>query len=170
MFLDNDVHGMARTLALHRDIQKSTVQSDIAHYFTIELAKLRKRIPRNPDFPPTADLQQLVERANTLFIYARTAIEYISNPYGQPDRRLAALIQAKPGQSAGQFGRLDELYTRIVCDAQGSNKQPNDVLRTMLVTLVLLQQQVPAKDLAVMAGVDEDTCGEYLRRISAILN
>jgi hypothetical protein len=170
MFVDNNVHGTARTLALHRDIEKTTIQSDITHYLKIELAKLRKRIPWNPDFPLPVDLQQLVERSNTLFIYARTAVEYISDPYGHPDRRLMALIQAKPGQSSGQFGRLDDLYTRILCDAQGSHKQPNDVLRTILVTLILLQQELPAKDLAVMAGIDEDTCGEYLRRISAILN
>jgi hypothetical protein len=171
MFMDDDVHGAARTLALHRDIEQITIQSDIAHYLNIELAKLRKRIPQNPgDFPSPSELQQLVERANTLFIYARTAVEYISDPYGQPDRRPIALIQARPGQSSGQFGRLDDLYTRILSDAQGSHKQTNDTLRTILVTLVLLQQELPAKDLAVMAGVDEDTCIEYLRRISAILN
>jgi hypothetical protein len=170
MFMDDDVHGAARTLALHRDIEKITIQSDIAHYFNIELAKLRKRIPSNLDFPLPSQLQQLVERANTLFIYARTAVEYISDPYGQPDRRLIALIEAKPGQSSGQFGRLDNLYTRILCDAQVSYKKTNDVLRAILVTLVLLQQELPAKDLAVMAGIDEDTCTEYLRRISAILN
>jgi hypothetical protein len=68
MFLDYDFHGTARTLALHRDIEQSTIQSDITHYFTIELAKLRKRIPRNPDFPLPEHLQQLVERANTLLI------------------------------------------------------------------------------------------------------
>jgi hypothetical protein len=170
MFMDDDVHGAARTLALHRDIEKITIQSDIAHYLNIELAKLRKRIPLNPDFPLPSQLQQLVERANTLFIYARTAVEYISDPYGQPDRRLFALTQAKPGQSSGQFSRLDDLYTRILGDAQDSYKQTNDVLRAILVTLVLLQQELPAKDLAVMAGIDEDTCVEYLRRISAILN
>jgi hypothetical protein len=170
MFSDNDAYGTTRILDLHRDIANSTVQSDIAHYFNIELAKLRKRIPRNPDFPLATDLHQLVERANTLFIYARTVVEYISDPYGQPDRRLAALTQAKSGQSGGQFGRLDDLYTRILYEAQGSNKHRINVLRTTLVTLVLLQQELPAQDLAVMAGIDEDACVECLRRISAILN
>jgi hypothetical protein len=170
MFMEDDVHGTTRTLALHRDIEKTTIQSDIAHYFNTELAKLRKRVPRSPDFPLPTDLQQLVERANTLFIYARTAVEYISDPYGQPDRRLVALIEAKPGQSDDRFGRLDDLYTRIICDAQGPRKQTNLVLRTTIVTLVLLQQELRAQDLAVMAGIDEDTCVEYLRRISAILN
>jgi hypothetical protein len=65
---------------------------------------------------------------------------------------------------------LDQLYTRIIYEAQGLRKQPNDVLRTILVTLVLLQQQLQAQDLAVIVGVDDDTCGEYLRRISAVLN
>jgi hypothetical protein len=170
MFLDPDIQGTACTLALHFDIEEATVQSDICRYLDVELTALRKRIPRNPNFPLRADVQALAERANTLFIYARTAVEYISDPYGQPDHRLVALIQAKPGQSNGQFGRLDDLYTRILRDAQGAYQQTNHVLRATLVTLVLLQQELPTQDLAMMAGIDENTCGEYLRRLSAILN
>jgi hypothetical protein len=170
MFEDNDVQDTARTLALHHDIEETTVQSDITHYLDTELTKLRKRVPNNPDFPLRADVQELVERANTLFIYARTAVEYISDPYGRPDHRLLALLQAKPGQSSGHFGRLDDLYSQILHNAQGSRRQAAGILRTTLVTLELLQLELSAKDLAVVAGLDEDTCREYLRRISAILN
>jgi hypothetical protein len=173
MFVDGDLHSEARTLALHRDIEEKTIQSDIDRYLHSELNKLRRRVPNNPSFPKEADVRTLVERANTLFIYARTTVEYISDPKGQPDRRLAALIEAKPGRTRGQFGRLDDLYSQILRTAHDASGHADEVdidLRAVLVTLVLVQQQLPANEIAMIAGVDEDQCREYLRHISALLN
>jgi WD40 repeat protein len=173
MFVDGDLHSQSRTLALHRNIEEKTIQSDIDHYLHTELNKLQRRVPNNPDFPSEADIRTLVERANTLFIYARTTVEYISDPKGQPDRRLAALIKAKPERTKGQFGRLDDLYSQILRTAHDASSQAENVnakLRAVLVTLVLVQQQLPADELAVIAGVDDDQCREYLRHISALIN
>jgi hypothetical protein len=173
MFVDGDLHSQSRTLALHRNIEEKTIQSDINHYLHTELNKLQKRVPNNPDFPSEADIRTLVERANTLFIYARTTVEYISDPKGQPDRRLAALIEAKPERTKGQFGRLDDLYSQILRNAHYASNRAEEVnadLRAVLVTLVLVQQQLPAGEIAVIAGVDDDQCREHLRHISALLD
>jgi hypothetical protein len=100
-------------------------------------------------------------------------VEYISDPVGRPDRRLAALIQAKPGHSGRRYGRLDELYSHIFKEASGPSA-PFDLvdgdLRCTFVALVLTQQPLTAGGLAVVAGVDQDTCCECLRRISALLD
>jgi hypothetical protein len=173
MFIDKDLHSQSRTLALHRDIEEKIVQSDIDRYLHSELKKLRGRIPNNPNFPPEADVRTLVERANNLFIYARTTVEYISDPLGEPDSRLAALIEAKPGLTEGQFGRLDDLYSQILRTAHDASRHRSKVnadLRTVLVTLVLVQQQIPASVIAAIADVDDSRCREYLRHISALLN
>jgi hypothetical protein len=173
MFIDKDLHSQSRTLALHRDIKETTVQIDIDHYLHSELMKLRGRIPNHTDFPSKADIRTLVERANNLFIYARTTVEYISDPLGEPDSRLAALIEAKPGLTEGQFGRLDDLYFQILRTAHDAHRRGDEVnidLRTVLVTLVLIQQQLPASGIAAIAGVDGSQCREYLRHISALLN
>jgi hypothetical protein len=173
MFIDKGLHSQSRTLALHRDIEQKTVQIDIDHYLHSELKKLRGRIPNHPDFPPEADVRTLVKRANNLFIYARTTVEYISDPSGEPDSRLAALIEAKPGRTEGQFGRLDDLYSQILRTAHDMSRRGDEVnadLRTVLVTLVLVQQQLPAREIAAIAGVDSSKCREYLRHISALLN
>jgi hypothetical protein len=173
MFIDKNLHSQSRTLALHRDIEEKIVQSDIDRYLHSELKKLRGRIPNNPNFPPEADVRTLVERANNLFIYARTTVEYISDPLGEPDSRLAALIEAKPGLAEGQFSRLDDLYSQILRTAHDAPRRRNKVnadLRTVLVTLVLVQQQLAASAIAAIAGVNESRCREYLRHISALLN
>jgi hypothetical protein len=173
IFKRQDLQGATFTLALHRDIEKGMVRADIAHYLDHELSKLRFAIPNNPLFPTEEDMRVLVERADTLFIYARTVVEYVSDPDGRPDRRLAALIQAKPGQSGQKYGRLDELYSYIIKEASGKSA-PSDLLdgnlRSVLVALVLAQQPLTADGLAVMAGVDQEICHECLRRISALLD
>jgi hypothetical protein len=173
MFMRQDLQGATFTLALHRDIEKGMVRADIAHYLDHELSKLRFAIPNSPLFPTEEDMRILVERADTLFIYARTVVEYVSDPDGRPDRRLAALIQAKPGRSGRGYGRLDELYSYILKDASGSSTPFDSVdgdLRSVLIALVLAQQPLTADGLAVMARVDQDTCHECLRRISALLD
>jgi hypothetical protein len=173
MFMRRDLQGATFTLALHRDIEKGMVRADIARYLDHELSKLRDAIPNSPVFPTEADMKLLVERADTLFIYARTVVEYISDPVGRPDRRLAALIQAKPGHSCQRYSRLDELYSYILNEASGPSTpfdSVDDDLRSTLIALVLAHQPLTADGLADMAGVDQDTCHECLRRISALLD
>jgi hypothetical protein len=173
MFKRKDLQGATFTLALHRDIEKGMVRADIARYLDHELSKLRDAIPNSPVFPTEADMRLLVERTNTLFIYARTVVEYVSDPFGRPDRRLAALLQARPGHSGQRYGRLDELYSYILKEASSPSTpfdSVDDDLRSILVALVLAQQPLTADALAVMAGVNQDACHECLRRISALLD
>jgi hypothetical protein len=173
MFKREDLQGATFTLALHRDIEQGMVRADIARYLNHELSKLQNAVPNSLVFPTENDMRVLVERADTLFIYARTVVEYVSHPVGRPDRRLSALIQAKPGQSGQKYGRLDELYSYILKEASGSSTPFDSVdgdLRSVLIALVLAQQPLTADGLAVMADVDQDTCHECLRRISALLD
>jgi hypothetical protein len=173
MFKRKDLQGATFTLALHRDIEKGMVRADIARYLDHELSKLRDAIPDSPVFPTEADMRLLVERTDTLFIYARTVVEYVSDPVGRPDRRLAALVQAQPEQSGQRYGRLDELYSYILKEASGPSTHSDSVdvdLRSTLVALVLVQQPLTADGLGVIAGVDQDACHECLRRISALLD
>jgi hypothetical protein len=100
-----------RALALHRDIAKDIVKADIERYLKAELARLEEYVADGIEFPTNSQVRTLVERANGLFVYARTALEYISTSEGQPERRIVALISAKPGSSSHQYGRLDGLYS-----------------------------------------------------------
>jgi hypothetical protein len=173
MFKRKDLQGATFTLALHRDIEKGMVRADIARYLDHELSKLRDAIPNIPVFPTEADMQLLLERTDTLFIYARTVVEYVSHPVGRPDRRLAALLYTKPAQSGQRYGRLDELYSYILKEASGASTAFGSVdadLRSTLAALALVQQPLTADGLAVMAGVNLDACNECLRRISALLD
>jgi hypothetical protein len=173
IFTWKDLYDVTSTPALHCDIEDGIVRADIAHYLNQELTKLRPMIPNNLNFPSEADIQSLVARTGTLFIYARMVVAYISDPFGRPDHKLAALMKASPGQSNQEHSRLDELYTQILVDATGlptlTTGTVDHDMRMTLIALVLAQQPLTANGLAVIAGVDMDTCHEHLQRLSAIL-
>jgi hypothetical protein len=170
LFLRKSASKVTRALVLHRDIAKDTVQADIERYLRDELAQLKEDVEDDVEFPTDYQVRTLVERANGLFIYASTALEYISAADGQPDRRLVALIRAKPGSSSRQYGRLDGLYSHILREAHISNTTGTNSLRATLLTLVLVLQELPAEGVASVAGVDEDDCRTHLRHLSAVLN
>jgi hypothetical protein len=172
MFAHENVAGETRPLVLHRDVPKETVQSDIELYLRDELAKIRQSSKLDDRFPSEPDLHALVARADGLFIYARTAVEYIRGPDGAPDLRLEALLESEPGSTNEQYERLDGLYIYVLRKAlRVGTGRPHDVeLRTALVTLVLLQEQVPVKLLATLANLKESKCAEFLQRISSVLN
>jgi hypothetical protein len=172
MFADDDIAGDTRPLVLHRDIPKDTVQADIDMYVRDEFAKIRRNAKVKDDFASESDVQTLVKRADGLFIYARTALEYIGGPRGSPDLRLAALMKSYSDSSREQHRRLDGLYTYILKTALDVEPgEPHDVgLRNVLVTLVLLEGELPCDSLASLAGVKEQKCAEFLQRMSAVLN
>jgi hypothetical protein len=172
MFARDDIVGETRPLVLHRDIPRDTVQVDINRYLRDEFAKIRRTAKVNDDFPLNSHVETLVARADGLFIYARTAVEYIRGPDGAPDLRLEALLESEPGDTNEQYERLDGLYIYILKKAlRIGHGRPHDVeLRNTLVTLVLLQEQLPVKSLATLANIKEYKCAEFLQRISAVLN
>jgi hypothetical protein len=154
------------------DIPKETVQSDIELHLRDEFAKIRQKSKADNKFPSEPDLHTLVTRADGLFIYARTAVEYIRGPDGTPTLRLEALLESEPSSTNEQYERLDGLYSYVLTKALriGPGK-PHDIeSKNILVTLVLLKEQLPLRSLAALANVKEHKCAEFLQRISAVLN
>jgi hypothetical protein len=162
-----------RAVVLHRDIPKDTVQADIETYLRHELAKVKENVTANHDFPSEVDFQTLLQRTDGLFIYARTVVEYICDPYSKPDLRLSKLIQTDHSHGGGRYSRLDGLYSRILVDALELNPRTRPIirhdLRTVLVALILAQEELDVGTLAALTHVEQHECERLLRRISAIL-
>jgi hypothetical protein len=166
----NDTRG----LVLHRDIAKDTVEADIDRYIRHELTNLKAIPTVKADFPYEPDVRKLVQRADGLFIYARTAVEYIRDPDGSPESQLSALVQADNGRHDGQYALLDELYIRIVANAlrlTPQNRSATDTgpLRAVLVTLVLAREPLSVEAVATLSGTHRSDCERFLRRLSAVL-
>jgi hypothetical protein len=173
LFSRRNIAHNTRAVVLHRDIPKDTVQADIETYLRHELAKVKENATANHDFPSEVDFQTLLQRADGLFIYARTVVEYICDPYSKPDLRLSKLIQTDHSHGGGRYSRLDGLYSRILVDALELSPRTRPIirhdLRTVLVALVLAQEELDVGTLAALTHVEQHECERLLRRISAIL-
>jgi hypothetical protein len=83
LFSGQTLHDHTQTLVLHRDIPKDLVHADIELYLRRELSKVEHS---------DHDINTLVQRSDGLFIYARTAVEYICDPHSSPTNQLIALM------------------------------------------------------------------------------
>jgi hypothetical protein len=102
--------GDGRTSVLSRSLTES--KDDIRKYFVEELEKINQecRLSEEPsDWPPKSSVDELVEKSEGLFVYAATAVRYISGK-GNPKKRLADILKLHKG--------LDPLYTQVIEEAK----------------------------------------------------
>ncbi|KAJ2932463.1 hypothetical protein H1R20_g4627, partial [Candolleomyces eurysporus] len=95
---------------------------DIRRSLSRRLRELGRRSgdPRaqSPSWPSEEDIETLVVNASGQFIYAATAIKFVSERRSSPVDRLRAVITWTPEDRAQPFAALDLLYTNIVSAAK----------------------------------------------------
>jgi hypothetical protein len=160
-----------RSQVVLHDMEKNVVQKDIHiyldHSFT-ELARYRRlALP----FPPTRDLEELVRRAGSLFVYAATVIKWVSQLEAQPLVRLREVLDNDEDEVLYQHKSIDDIYSGILSEAattSGNPRRHERALKNVISTVVLLQEPVPASALAVLAG-EETRTPRLLALLSAVL-
>jgi hypothetical protein len=172
MFGQNNLRNKADGLALHCDIENSVVCADIARYLRYELDKLAADHPQvtvPPSFPLEEEFDALRDRAGTLFIYARTALEYISNSHAKPRRQIQLLLSTDSQKASHGFSKLDGLYKHVVREAleHGGIKR-QDVL-DVLALLVILRENVSVAALSALNDMHEDDCQAIVRSLASVL-
>jgi len=132
------------------DIEKSLVQEDIRLYVIDELDKITIREseygrPPGPGWPPSTEVDVIVENANRLFIYAATVIRYVGHS-GDPCTRLSEFVpnsSVREGISQGSgltTKLIDGLYITILKRAlEESSEGERDLVRTVLKLIVCAQ-------------------------------
>ena len=109
---------ITEVLKLH-DVKRLLVDVDIKLYLRTRLADIvRNRTHLDvKDWPFPSDIDILCEKAAGLFIYASTAIKFVSSRHHQPPKRLNILISLSQNTTReGEFG-IDSLYTEILRQA-----------------------------------------------------
>jgi hypothetical protein len=167
-----DLCRKTKQLALHRSIENHIARGDIGRYLRHGLDKIvaeHSRVTVPPLFPLEEQFVALQDRADTLFIYARTALEYISNPHTDPRRQIALLLSADSHKASHGFGTLDGLYKHVVSEAlERSGIKPQDI-RDVLASLVLLRETMMVAALAALHGIEEDDCRAIIRSLASVL-
>jgi hypothetical protein len=172
MFSRADLRGKADGLALHRDIEDNIIRDDIGRYLRSKLNQLAVDHPRvtiPPFFPLEEQFVALQDRASTLFIYARTALEYISSPNANPRRQIELLLSADSQKASRGFGVLDGLYKHVLSEAFEHSGGEQQEVRDVLASLVLLRENMPVAALADLNGMDEDDCETIVRSLASVV-
>jgi len=107
---------ITEVLRLH-DVGRSSVDIDIKLFLRTqldEIAKTRSDHDFTEEWPTSADMNILLEKAAGLFIYASTVIKFVESENHLPTTRLS-LVTSFP-QSTFEEGRsgIDALYTQIL--------------------------------------------------------
>ncbi|KAJ7215608.1 WD40-repeat-containing domain protein [Mycena pura] len=147
----------ARRLRLH-DIETSIVAADIEKYLSFELLPVAQRL-NAVRWPSPIDLARLVERTGQLFLFAFTAVQYLSVDDlsdGDTNLRLRKLLSdpAVDGATPLQTATMDSLYTQIFETAY-AEKEPNEVftMRLALDTIICLREPLTFAELSVLVDV-----------------
>jgi hypothetical protein len=157
-------------VALH-DIEKNIVERDIHHYLDHSFTELARDRKLAPPFPPASELNELVRRAGSLFVYAATVTKWISDPEDQPLLRLQQVLVKDKDEVTYQHNFLDKMYSEILLQAAKTSsnlKKHECALKNVTSTVVLLQEPVRASALAILAG-EKDRTESLLSRLSAVL-
>jgi hypothetical protein len=153
-------------VVLH-ELEKGVVQADIKRYLIAALA------PMNPS---ESQIAALVERAGILFIYAATAVRYISydNFHRNPRARLETVLNALSSAENNKNKEIDELYTTILkaaLDDPGLDKAEKGDMKQVLYTVICAQEPLTIRALSGLLKLhDIDRVHAALRPLWSVLH
>jgi hypothetical protein len=165
-----DISGSAQRIDLEC-IDRNVVDGDIQHFFEASFGDLRWRDELCSAYPNVIEL--LTNRAEGLFIYARTVTRHLDCKTLEVSvRRLNAILDG--GAGATGMSALDELYATVLRNAYDDDAMnvPGVHARVTAVLggLVILQDQVTINVLAPLMGVTEDDAVRTVEELRSIIS
>ncbi|KAJ6597864.1 hypothetical protein B0H10DRAFT_742734 [Mycena sp. CBHHK59/15] len=132
---------VARRLRL-RDVEHDIVAADIEKYLRKNLTDVARRI-NSPGWPSDTEMKNLIHRTGQLFIFAFTAVQYLSAEYlshNEIQKRLHNILSTSSATKI-QTAQIDTLYGQIV-DAAWNGKEPGEITdrRNALSTIICLRE------------------------------
>ena len=161
------------------EIENSIVEGDIRRYLSSQLSSqaVKAALPEldpPPWTPSLSELNTLTSAAGKLFIIASTAIKFLlddrrCNPKAQM-RDLMQVITVG-GTGVTPLNTLDEVYTQILSAAIPSNSSREILSRfhSVIGTIVLLQDPLPLRPLAILLHTDPDDVKGSLAHLQSII-
>ncbi|KAF5324968.1 hypothetical protein D9619_009830 [Psilocybe cf. subviscida] len=98
-----------------QDIEAHLVKADVSIFLGNKLKEVEDLYSEYSSTWPPAEVQTIVDHTGTLFIYAATAVKYISDDHGDPVERLAKFASIQPPVNAVEG--IDEVYAYVLAEA-----------------------------------------------------
>ncbi|KAJ7862844.1 hypothetical protein B0H13DRAFT_1638462, partial [Mycena leptocephala] len=161
----------AEEFHLH-EVDRNMVKDDIAMYVTASLRKTHEDNNNGGEameiWPPESELSELLNQSSTLFIYAATAIRYITGDGGALYKsRLTDLTkQTKSGRT--QMAGIDGLYAHILQQAcHGWEKHEINHMRELVAMIVFLRTPLSLQAIKSLSRLDVSI---YLSRLTSVIH
>ncbi|KJA14825.1 hypothetical protein HYPSUDRAFT_80696 [Hypholoma sublateritium FD-334 SS-4] len=170
----NQEHNVDK-IVLH-DIEASIVRNDIYLYLKEELTRLPKRLAVRvgPNWPKEDDLQALVEKSGRFFIYAATALKFVSkDPPRTPQRHLDILLGLRQvtNDKLLPYRDLDTLYLAVLRNAypEDTEEENAERFRWVVGCIVLLLDPLPRDALGRFTLTDPDDISDTLYHLHSVI-
>ena len=142
-----------RTAFYLHEADKDVVKGDIRLYLEMSLAEIKADNGHTLDtWPPESEVSTLLDRSGTLFIYAATAIRYISQDALLYKSRLSAMAERdiKPVNKT-----IDGLYEHILDQACESRDESEVIAMRQLVSMIVfLRNPLTIQAISSLSGID----------------
>ena len=162
-----------RTAFYLHEADKDVVKDDIRMYLEASLAEIKADHGHNLDtldtWPPQSEISALLDRSGTLFIYAATAIRYISQGGPLYKSRLSAMAnQDIKSASKLQTLAIDGLYRHIL-DQACESKEESEVIpmRQLVSMIVFLRNPLPIQAISSLSEIDAHL---YLSSLTSVIH
>ncbi|QRV80558.1 Vegetative incompatibility protein HET-E-1 [Ceratobasidium sp. AG-Ba] len=157
--------GINTEMRLH-ELGRTVVQTDIRTYLN---ARLNPRLSLSE-----ANLSILVERSGVLFIYASTAVRYITaDNFSRGTRRLKEVLATSGGPQGGNMTEIDKLYAAILETAFNDptlTHSDQKEMQMVVHTVVCAQEPLSIEVMAGLLGFDAtDSVIAALRPLFSVL-
>ena len=148
------------------EVDKDVVKGDIQTYLEMSLVEIKADYGNALDaWPPQSEISALVNRSGTLFIYAATAIRYISQDAKLYRSRLSAMAN-RDIKSVNKT--IDGLYEHIL-DQACESKDETEVtpMRELVAMIVFLRNPLPIQAISSLSGIDANL---YLSPLTSVIH
>ena len=152
------------------EVEKDMVKGDIKIYLEKSLAKINVDHGHTVDsWPPQSEFSAILDRSGTLFIYAATAIRYISEGVPFHKSRLTTMAtQDIKSASKLQTSIIDGLYQHVLNQACESKEESEVIpMRQIVSMIVFLQNPLPIQAISSLSELDAPL---YLSLLTSVIH
>jgi len=157
------------------NIPLDTVNGDISTFFWQKLSPLKAKHGLGTPWPDELVIEQLVERAAGLFIYAATTLRFIQGGIYGPEEQLSLILStAKSSRSA--TAHLDGIYTTLLQHSafgKWDDQEPEQLVRRfrqVVGSIVVMFNTMPAIDLANLLQIPFRVVSGTLNSLRSVLS
>jgi len=157
------------------NIPLDTVNGDISTFFRQKLSSLKAKHGQGTPWPGEKIIEQLVERAAGLFIYAATTLRFIRDGVDGPEEQLSLILNTtKSSRLATEH--LDAIYTTLLQHSvlgKRDNQECEELarrFREVVGSIVVIFNTMPARNLAKLLQIPFQMVSRTLDTLRSVIN